>query len=1126
MPTIAKGIKDIKSFKSLLTYFCDELNWPIDPESSEEEITFDYDPEELGIIKSSDSTSIIIKQLRPPASDWPWGIFYIDFSKNKLPVVLLRSILRQFVEKKRRQNPNQPVWKMSDLIFISFFGSGEEKGTSIVHFIQKEKGLPEIKAISWDQHDTDRHVKAVECSLSRLEWPADSNDSKEWRQQWESAFKLEHRYVVKTSPQLAIELARCAKRIRRHILSVLEIELEDGPLHKLYEDFKKVLIHDLTEDDFADMYAQTISYGLFSARCMDDDDNLHIWEIVRNIPRTNPFLKNLLSQCLSFQEEKEGKISLDDLGIYELVDLLNNTDTTAIQDDFGKEKPGEDPVIHLYEGFMREYDAKQKIRRGEFYTPDAVVSYIVNSVDHLLKNDFGCPDGLADISTWGELLEKGKIKMPEGMRKNSKEGKKLAREPFVQVLDPATGTGTFLKHVILKIYDNLNQKWREEGSLAEEINVRWNTYVPKHLLPRLYGFELKMAPYSVAHMKLAMTLQDTRYEFKGHERLNIFLTNTLEPPHKYSGTLFAQFLSREAEESNIVKSTVPITVVVGNPPYSGHSANLTEQTRALVGRFKYIDGVKIKERGALQLEKNLQDDYIKFLAFAEDRLNFATTGICGMICNHGFVDNPTLRGVRWSLLNNFRKIWIFDLHGNVNRGEKAKDGSNDQNVFDIKDTGVAIFIGLKGKIKSTPNNKIFKNDLWGDREDHKYPFLRSNNCSSHSWKNVACDSELFLFRTLSEQGFTEYTSWPKITEIFKLHSIGMITARDSYVIDFTPEPILERAKAFRDSKLNDEATCKSLGIPLKKGWNIARARAKIKSVKNLKAYIQQVLYRPFDIRPVFYHESLIWGRAWPVMQHMVDGKNLALITSRMTKGEDFHHVLVSDTLSEVILLSSKTSNNAFAFPLHLQSKKTDLNLGDFTNFTPHFLDLLANKLRLTKDNVTGIPHSLTAEDIFNYIYCALHSPSYRNRYVESLKIDFPRLPLTSSLELFQKMAKIGSDLVDLHLMKSSKLNNYVTKFISGKSTEVERISWSNDMVCIDKDKSVGFKGVSREIWNFYIGGYQVCEKWLKSRKGRQLSKKEIEHYQKIIVLLSETSGLMSEVDKIIDTYGGWPKAFV
>lgn len=1134
-----RRLRAVKTFAQLISFLRDELDWPIDQGHDEDELTFDWS-DDLGL-KDEERVGIKeIKQLRPLETGQPWGIFFVNFERKNLPIVILRRILNALVLKKRASanRAQQAAWQQRDLLFISAYGQESERQLSFAHFSEPANDFDPSKAtlrvLGWDDDDTSLKLDYVADTLkAKLTWPTDTTDLKDWRQRWSEAFELRHREVIDTAQDLALRLADLAKRIRNRMLQVLPRESESGELRKLLKGFQAALIHDLDEARFADMYAQTITYGLFSAAVSRTVPGagtaVHQGNVVDMVPVTNPFLREMLSSFLK-AGGRRGKLDFDELGIQEVVELLNDPKThmDAVLRDFGNRTRGEDPVIHFYEEFLNAYDKKLKAKRGVFYTPQPVVSYIVRSVHELLQTEFGLADGLADTTTWGEMLKKhpglnlpALTDAPDEVRMISPD------EAFVQILDPATGTATFLVEVIEVILRTLKTKWKQQRLSEAQQGAAWNDYVPKHLLPRLHAYELMMAPYAIAHMKIGLKLAETGYRFGTDERARIYLTNALEPWVRNPQFPEFQALAHEAAAVNEIKRHKRFTVVIGNPPYAGLSANLTETARQLVGRFKFIDGVRVNERGALQLEKNLQEDYIKFLAFAEDKLGDASTGVCGMICNHGFIDNPTLRGVRWSLLGNFHRIWVLDLHGNVNRGEKAPDGTDDQNVFNIKDAGVAILLGLKGRRQITTDNhvRVRKCDVWGDREAHKYPFLRSNTCSTHAWEDVAIEHEFFLFRTLSQHGSGEYNAWPRVTEVFPLHSIGMITARDGYVIDFSSEPIVERAKAFRDSSLGDDATCKALGIPIKKGWNITRARERIRPVEDLSAHVRPVLYRPFDVRPVFYHESLIWGMARPVMQHMVEGKNLALITSRMTKGETFEHVLVSNTLSEVILLSSKTSNNAYAFPLHLMSGSSGLHFGECANLAPQFLSSLANKLGLTKDKSSGLPTGLTPEDIFHYAYAVLHSPGYRSRYAEFLKIDFPRLPLTGNLELFRALAGLGSELTALHLMESLKLDKAITEFIGSRNPEVEKATWSNNTVWVDNSQTSGFKGVREDVWNFHIGGYQVCAKWLKDRKGRTLSDDDIAHYQKIVVALSETIRLMAEIDRVIDVYGGWPGAF-
>ncbi len=926
----------IKTFTQLVKYLRDDLDWPIDADNFDE-VTFEYDPmTELGLDAKSAAKVQEVKQLRPFTTNQPWGIFFVKFEPKSLPVVALRRLLANLVVKKRAsaQRADRAAWQLHDLLFISQYGEADGRQITFAHFADEDDNLPTLRVLGWDGDDTNVKLEHVHHELTtklRLRG-SDQEDLENWRRRWSSAFELKVGEVIRTSKDLAIALAHLAQRIRKKVNTAVSIETEKGALRRLHAAFQQALIHDLKPDDFADMYAQTISYGLLAARISrhggrDEPSVLTADNLTDMVPITNPFLRELFQTFLHVGGRRNGKgknghIDFDELGISEVVDLLRNANMDAVLRDFGNRNPQEDPVIHFYELFLKQYDRKKRMQRGVFYTPRPVVSYIVRSVHELLQTEFGLADGLADTTTWGEILKKHEnLKLPTIKYKVPDSPDIVDKPidpntPFVQILDPATGTATFLVEVIEVIYQTVKTKWVKAGyTELYDIPKLWNEYVPKHLLPRLHGYELMMAPYAIAHMKIGLKLFETGYKFGSGERARIYLTNALEPPQDFSET-FEQMtpaLAHEAKSVNEVKQNQRFTVIIGNPPYSALSANLTEHARRLVARFKFIDGIKLRERGALQLEKNLQDDYVKFLAFADDRLTETTTGICGMICNHGFVDNPTLRGLRWSLLSDFRSIWVLDLHGNVNRREVTPDGSEDQNVFDIKDAGVAIFLGLRShRTKSV--FEVRKADLWGERQV-KYPFLLNETVANHSWETISSRPDFFLFRSVGGNDTAEYSNWMKVTDVFPLHSIGIITARDSYVIDYASSPVLERATAFRDSTLDDEETCKALGIPLKKGWNVTRARQRIRQVGELSAFIQPLLYRPFDVRPVFYHESLIWGMAWPVMQHMLGGTNLALITSRMTKGEDFQHVFVSKGLSEVILLSSKTSNNAFAFPL-------------------------------------------------------------------------------------------------------------------------------------------------------------------------------------------------------------------
>ena len=454
-------------------------DWPIDSDDFEE-LTFDYTPEELGIDAKNAAKIQEIKRLRPLVPSQPWGIFFVKFEPKRLPVVALRRILGQVALKKRASanKPERQAWAADDLLFVSTYGEGGERRIAFAHFSKPQDGhdLPTLKVLGWDNLDTPLHLDAVARELSdHLTWPDDEDDPDAWRERWRSAFTLRHREVITTSKQLSERLAKLARAIRDRIRTALDIETESGPLTKLMKAFQTALVHDLDEAGFADMYAQTIAYGLLSARITDPERRTA--DDLASHMRTNPFLKELMETFLHVggRRGKAGEpgIDFDELGVSEVVELLDdsNTKIEAVVRDFGDRNPQEDPVIHFYEHFLAVYDKKQKVSRGVFYTPRPVVSYIVRSVHELLRTEFGLTHGLADTTTWGEMAKRHKeLKIPEGTS---------PAQAFVRILDPATGTGTFLVEVIDLIHKTMVEKWTAQGHGEKKIQALWKRLCPE-----------------------------------------------------------------------------------------------------------------------------------------------------------------------------------------------------------------------------------------------------------------------------------------------------------------------------------------------------------------------------------------------------------------------------------------------------------------------------------------------------------------------------------------------------------------------------------------------------------------------------------------------------------------------
>ena len=1148
MSPAIERLRDIKTLPQLVAYLRDELDWPISSNNTED-ITFDYEASELGLDKETAVKIKEIKQLRPLAGNQPWGIFFVNFEKKRLPVMVMRRILRSLVFKKRISpgKSDRQAWHASDLLFISAYGDEHDRAITFAHFVEDEElgGLAELRVLGWDDDDTPLKYDYVAHTLQdKFRWRGPfERDPDMWRKTWRDAFELRHREVITTSKQLALSLAALAKKIRSRVRSILRYEDGFGQIRKLQTAFRKALIHDLSDDDFADMYAQTITYGLFSA-AVSRPAGVHGQNVVDMVPVTNPFLRDMLETFLNLSGRK-GKIDFDELGIQEVTSLLNSRTThlDAVLRDFDNRNPQEDPVIHFYELFLAEYDRRKKIQRGVFYTPKPVVSYIVRSVHERLQSEFKLADGLADTTTWGEMVRKTPgLKLPSISGDPDRHQPISESEPFVQILDPAVGTATFLVEVIDVIYRHLKTRWERRGfkempelpatsfpRQPSDFSEYWNQYVAFSLLPRLHGFELMMAPYAIAHMKIGLKLWETGYRFAANERAHIYLTNSLEQPSDIQRDLpaLSPALAHEAEAVNQVKREKRFTVVIGNPPYSVLSANLTETARRIVDLYRYVNGEKIEERSMLRLEMHLQDDYIKFLALSQHILRQSEIGLLGMITNNGYLDNLTLRGVRFALSKQFDQLLILNLHGSHQRRSRGA-AETDDNVFAIEQ-GVAITLAAT-LLSGNSVSPLAYAELIGVR-DAKEKFLLAHSGRNTATIIVTPQPQYYFFTPRDESKRPEYEAYIAITEAMPANISGIVTAHDRLVIDFEDNRLIENARILRSSQISDERARELLDVKDNAGWKLGKVRREFRKAGADREYLKPYGYRPFDIRRIYYQSDLVWCDRRKIMSHTIAGSNVALATCRQLASEPWEHLFVVQQLQDDCLISNRTRERSYHFPLYLYNDALgfDDRRNDgrkrHPNFSPAFLKAVAGALKQEQVGPYGLPAGSTPEDIFDYIYSLFHSPTYRSRYAEFLKIDFPRLPLTGNVELFRGLAKFGGELVALHLLESPKLDKPRTEFIGGRNPEVEKVSYSKNTVWIDKAQTSGFRSVPQEVWNFHIGSYQVCEKWLKDRKGRTLSKADIAHYHKIVIALSETIRLMKDIDQVIEKHGGWPGAF-
>jgi len=713
-------------------------------------------------------------------------------------------------------------------------------------------------------------------------------------------------------------------------------------------------------------------------------------------------------------------------------------------------------------------------------------------VDYLLKTRFNLSWGLADSS--------------------------------VKVLDPAAGTGTFLFYVILKIYEEVVMNRKQAGQWKQK---------SKELLSRIFGFELLIAPYVVSHLKLALLLKELGARLEGRdERLQVYLTNTLEEGVTRAEQLagLGHYIAEEASDAAFVKKQQDIMVVLGNPPYSGHSANASVDKDGkpnfigkLLREYYFVDGAPLGERNP----KWLQDDYVKFIRFGEWRIDKTGHGILAFITNHSYLDNPTFRGMHQHLMSTFDEIYVLDLHGNSKKKEKAPDGGKDENIFDIQQ-GVAIIIAIKNpanshKSKEPSTSKVNHANLWGVREK-KYAILQNSDLNDIEWKELQPEKPFYLFMPQDKDLQSEYEQGWKVTDIFPITSLGTTTARDEFAVTFDKATLQKKIADFIGKEETDSQLLQKYHLHDTRDWKIAESRKRLRTQYHDNR-LRKFSYRPFDTRWTYHDLAILELDRRDVLGHFYF-ENLGLVTLRRTRSQDnWNFTLVGEHPTDKSYITSL--DNAYVFPLYLYTTPEETADTLFAqqqttrnpNFAPAFISAFSEKLGLQfiQDGMGELKNTFGPEDVFYYTYAVFYCPTYRTRYAEFLKIDFPRLPLTSDKALFAELVAKGKELVELHLLKSSKVDDFITTYPEAGDNKVEKVAYVDGKVHINAKQYFG--ELPSGVWNFKVGGYQVCEKWLKDRKGRTLSSEDITHYQRVVVALKETVRLMEEIDQAIPS---WP----
>jgi hypothetical protein len=875
------------------------------------------------------------------------------------------------------------------------------------------------------------------------------------------AFSLPKVYTAKS---LAIELAKRTRFLRDEVIveELKEEKGDKGDISGFYNAFKKHLIGDLTKEEFADLYSQTITYGLFVARTTEEGDFNRKLAYDR-IPTTLGLLKDIFKFISFGNLPVQMEWIIDDIS-----DVLTFTDVKSIFSqsmhlgviepdyDFHESK---DQIFHFYETFLAEYDPKTRKQTGSYYTPEPVVQYIVSSINYVLKRHLNKPDGLADKS--------------------------------VTVLDPAAGTLTFLYEAINKAIEEFTKKYGRGAKSA---------FIRDHILKNFYAFEIKMSPYAIGHLRLSYLLEAIGYKLKADERLKFYLTNALDMGELSESDLpIMSSLSQESHLAMQVKSEQPILVILGNPPYFGRSSNFGEWISKEIRAYYQVDGHPLNEKNP----KWLQDDYVKFIRLAQWKIDQAGEGVLGFITNHSYLDNPTFRGMRQSLMNSFDEIYILDLHGNSLKKEKCLDGSKDENVFDIM-PGVAISIFIKKKGEHR-NCKIFHSERWGTRQD-KYNWLIGHDISTTDWQELSPKSEFYFFIPRNESLLEGYEKYPKVTDVFPINSVGIVTSRDKFVIDYDKNTLEQRIGVLRDNGITDDY----IGQKFNLHSGLHDIREKITKDECWKDSIIQILYRPFDVQFIFYNDFLIERSRREVMQHILARKNLGICTCRQIVSDSWQHIIAIDQIIESCYVSNKTREIGYIFPLYLypETEEKDLTNNETSQKQPNINPKIFSTL---SDAYKREP---TPEEILYYIYSVLYSNTYRTKYAEFLRIDFPRVPFTKDYELFILMGSYGKRLTDLHLLESSELDTPIARFDGEGDGKVEKLRYDGEHGRVYINNEQYFEGVTKEIWEYHVGGYQVCQKWLKDRKNRELSLDEIKQYCKIVTALQKTMEIQNLIDAV------------
>lgn len=853
-----------------------------------------------------------------------------------------------------------------------------------------------------------------------------------------------------TAETLAIELAKRTRFLRDEIISnELKNEDKKNYIKGFYQAFQQYLITGLAENEFADLYAQTITYGLFTAKTRAKENEIFSRKnAIENIPLTIGILRDI------FEYISLGKLSLQmETIIDDIAEVLRVADASKILQEFYQQGKGEDPIIHFYETFLNQYDPSTREKRGVYYTPSAVVKYIVNSVEEILIKDFD-KIGFADHT--------------------------------VKVLDPAGGTLTFLAEAVKKALTTFVEYFG---------NGNQKSFIKKHILQNFYGFELMMSPYAIAHLKMSYLLQEYGYNFEDVDRFQLYLTNTLDAKMVEIPQLPGlSSLAEEATEANLIKKETPVLAIIGNPPYSIASYNKSEFETEIMKLYKE----DVKDEKNIQI---LSDDYIKFIRYCHWKIEQSGSGVVSLITKNTYLNIAAAKGLRKQLLLTFDEIYILNLHGKLY--EKTPDGEKDDNVFDIRVGTAIIFLVKKEAKKKTTYGKLFYQDLYGNRA-LKYDYLNSNNILTSFSKDdeITIEEKHFFFERKNFTNADLYNSFWGIDDIFINKNSGVQTGRDHFILADKKEELENRLNLFINSNLPLELLRETFNLQEQPNFKLSKVVPIFKQIEDDKFYSYS--HKPFYKRVIYYSKTFLRRHSGIVMENFINNHCIGLILKKRHTDNIYNHCFITENITDLNFLGGQS----YVFPLWINRSEAEINqdLCDkrkrISNLNPKFEQLLENTYQ--RENIT--------EEIFYYIYSILYSNIYRDTFAESLKIDYPKIPFTDDVNLFLTMAKLGEELANLHLLKSNKLSKPLVKFQGEGDSKIEKVKYDSKKQVININKTQYFDNINEKLWNFEIGKNRVIPQYLKRKT--TLEFEDIIEFSRIATAIYETFNLQNEIDKI------------